>query len=219
MPSPDFYNPYEPVNRPFESSIEFNVPQSAPEVAAETKKKIQIYFNHPNFWRLHAPYIHNQSLDLVESARRGFLSNPQAVRNIGLIDPPVLDALDLMNKQYSEEEPSPEDAESFARMYIAFGMVPDIAVSSGLPAGYSRSLLLQPPFTVDEVLGRIHEVGITLGRMRDEKIPRNQNLVNMPYVLRSYWTLDAMGRMPLRNPLSDLASFIDEAREGLSGAA
>lgn len=211
MARSEFFIPQPQPIPSFEKEISYSKTSGHVEVARETTLRMQNYFDGAVNWPWHVEYLEAQTLVMVEAAKKGLLANPQAVRDIGLIDPPTYNALLDMNKQYEEDDPAPEDAEAFARMQLGFGMIPEITERSGLPKGFSRLHLVEPPFTTEEVMGRIHEVEVTVKKLRDKKIDPKMSLINQPSVLRTYLVFEAMATMPLRNPLSDKNNFTEEA--------
>lgn len=210
------FSPQEP--RPFQPEIVYANPEdSPPAVARATAVILDRYFAGLSTPSWETRYLANQSLGLVDSARKGFLGNMQAIRDLGKVEAPILDALLQNNKPYSEEGPSDEETESFARMYLAFGMLPYVAAHEMLPGGFSKRGVLEPPFTAEELFGRIREVGVNIKWIVGGRISQNQDLINRPGVLRTYWAFQAMGSMPDREPTADtLHGFKQETIELLA---
>ncbi len=142
-------------------------------------------------------YLKTRTLPVINSARKGLIANPNAVRNLGLIDPETLEAFEYMVKDEGEGfEATKEDFEAFSRMQLAFGRVPEMAMASGYPDSFPRRVI-SPPFTVAEVFGRIHEVERTIERIIDDKFDPEEPIILQDSVLRTLWTLQAIGSTPL----------------------
>lgn len=191
-PTPDFGG--------FQFEIEYNDGFTPNEMAGRTAEIINDYFRRDPNWKMKSIFLARQTLPFVQSAKQGFLDNPQAVRNLSLIDPDNLKAFKEMNNRSKEDAPNTDDSEAFSRMYIGFGMVPEMAVQAGLPKGFSRIQLLEPPFTTAEVLGRINEVGVTVRRLKNGLIDQDEDILNLPGLLRTYWTFKAIETIPLKTP-------------------
>lgn len=199
----------------FQQEIVYTNPKETPVmVANETTKILDSYFDRRIDPRRDVNFLANQSLSLVYAARKGFLANMQMIRNLGTVDLNHLDALLQMNRAYSEDGPDQEETETFSRMYLAFGIMPDIATDKLLPQGYSRRGILEPPFTLEELYGRIYEVGAFIKGIIGERIKPYTNGVNHPGVTRGYWAFNAMGNMSERNPFVDM-STLNETVESL----
>ncbi len=202
----------------FQPEIQYGNPEdSPPAVSRVTATILDRYFSgliEPGSWEMR--YLANQTLGLVYSARKGFLGNMQALRNLGRLDPKVLDPLLRMNREYSEEAPADEETESFARMYLAMGMLPYVAAHESLPNGYSRRGFLEAPFTTEELIGRIHEVGHNVRLVVGGRIHPRQDLIGRPGALRTYWMFQAMGSMPDREPFGDAVQFQEETLNSLA---
>lgn len=143
-------------------------------------------------------FLKNRTLGVVDTAQKVLVYNPQAARNLGRIDQMAIDMFDLMRRElYAEDFPENGDSEALSRMLLAFGMVPHMAKVSGLPDGVSQHEF-EPPFTAEEVLGRIHEVGITIDRIAEAKLDVGKPLLENLGLLRTIWTFQGMGGIRLR---------------------
>ncbi len=194
----------------FQPEIVYANPEDNPAaVAGATAKIMDRYMAAIPALSWEIRFLSNQTLGLVYSARKGLLANMQFVRNLGTVNLNHLDALLQMNRAYSEDGPDQEETETFARMYLAFGIMPDIATHEMLPKGYSRRGLLEPPFTLEELYGRIHEVGSHVKSFIGGRINPTQDMLEQPGLLRTYWAFQAMGYMPERNPFVDKPTLSD----------
>lgn len=189
---------------PFQTEIRYD---SIPpvEVATRTVNIMNGYFGGKYILDpgIELGYLSNQTIDFLYAARKGFLGNFQWIRNIGKMNPEHLDSLLRMNKPFSEEGPESEDTEAFARVYIAMGMLPDVATHGNLPKGFSRRGVFEPPFTIPEVFGRFKELEIQVRRLTGKRVDPDTNPFNHPPLFRTYHTFKAIAEMPERNLAED----------------
>lgn len=195
---------------PFQPEITYKNPADNPvAVAATTTNIIDQYFAMGTYGDWEANFLANQATDLVYSARKGFLYNLHQIKDVGKVDPNILNHLWKLRKPLSN--PDIEDTESFARLNIAFGILPEVASHPLLPDGFSRRQMLEPPFGIYETYNRIKEIELYIGRVKNSEVdPRITNILNEPGLFRTYLAFQTVGSMPIRNPL---ASNIEDFRQ------
>lgn len=185
-------------DRSFQSSIEYEDPSRTPVAIAKATAGLLDHFSEGEIEPWGIDMLKRDTLSLVRAAEKGFLGNMQMVRSIEKINPEHLSALIDMNNKNSEEPTPDEDTEAFLRFYLAFGMMPDLAQHAFLPKGFSRRGNLAPPFTIEEVHGRIREVGSTIHRIANRGAGAPQDIIGEPPLLRTYWTFWTMGNTQIR---------------------
>lgn len=181
-----------------------NIPQTLQEIAGTTVDKIETYFSEEgqgDRWDYHKEFLAGYTLAFLDRVRAGFLANPQAVRNLSMVDNDARKASEEIGKEFREDEPDNDDNEAFSRFRIAQGMLPDIALSLGFPILPGRRQMFEAPFTRGEVIGRIYESEITIGEFKDRKIKTERAmLLSAPEVLRTWGVFKTIEAMPMRSP-------------------
>lgn len=197
-------------DRSFQPSIEYEDPSRTHVTIARVTTGLLDHFSEGRIEPWGINILKKDTLSLVRAAEKGFLGNIQMVRDIERIDSEHLNTLLGMNKKYSEEPTPDEDTEAFLRFYLAFGMMPELAQHAFLPKGFSRRGNLEPPFTTEEIHGRIREVGSTINQIANRGISAPEDIMGELPLLRTYWTFWTIGNTRIRTTETDSHAGINQ---------
>lgn len=153
-------------------------------------------------------YLTNDAVNLAYAAKRGFVGYFQFYRNLRQQNVDEFRMLLELTRSFSDRMPEPQERESFSAMFLAFGMLPEIANHEELQTGFSKSQNLQVPSTTGEILERIDEVISETSLIGAGSINHTIELINRPPLLRTYWTYQAMSCMPERTIETDTVGGI-----------
>jgi len=203
------FSPQE--DRPFQPQIEYSDPSKNPVTVAKMTSNIldRFFDGTVDDWLI--KLLSGDTLDLVYSARKGFLSNIESFSRTHMVDLKSFEYFLKKQKTYSSDDPNGEEREAFSRVFIAFGVLPEIAHHKLLPKGYARRGNMGPPFTTTELNERINELGLQIRQIVGGNVNPNEDLIGKPPLLRTYWTFHALANMPERSIEADNISGIKES--------